>query len=107
VQRNQGPVTLRRQLKCRDRIETKHFSSLGKDYRSESFRLTSSRPGHTRVHNGARTQGIKHPTRNMRPVTHPLVKALALQGVSGDSGSLACIRKDALAREVLAGTFWH
>jgi hypothetical protein len=89
-----------------DRDET--FSSLGKDYRSDSFRLTSSRPGHTRGCTTVRAhKGIKHPTRNTRPATHPLVKASALQGLSGDSGSLARIRKDALPSEVPASTFWH
>ena len=56
AQPNQSPSTLRRQLKCSDRFGTKHISSLGKDYRSDSFRLTSSRPALIQVHNGARTQ---------------------------------------------------
>ena len=59
------------------------------------------------THTGAQRRahkGIKHPTRDTQPGAHPLVKALALQGVSGDSGRLACIRKDALAGEVLAST---
>ena len=57
-----------------------------------SLGLISSHLLKAGTHTGAH-KGIKHPTRNTLPATHPLVKASALQGLSGDSGSLACILK--------------
>ena len=91
-------------MECRDRIGTKWISNIDKGYRSASFRLTSSRPVHVRVHNSARTKGDQASDRDTRADRRtPLVRALALHGVSeplvrkplglNPSRSVACIRR--------------
>jgi hypothetical protein len=85
AQPNQGPLKLRRQMECRDRIGTKWISNIDTDCRSNS-----SRPHllAAKAHRGANTytrdeagSGISADRRT------PLVRALALHGVSEKLGS--------------------
>jgi hypothetical protein len=63
VGRMQSSLKLRRRTECRNRIGTKRISNTDKGYRSGSFRLTSSRPVHMRVHNGAQQGMTMRPSR--------------------------------------------
>jgi hypothetical protein len=71
-------------MECRDRIGTKRISNMDTDYRSDSCRphlLTASRHAVSQqcTHKG----GNKHPTATLSRIRTPLVRALALHGVSG------------------------